>query len=139
MTIALSIVTILLTKAKMNYEANVCASKTVQGLVSHSEELRFAARSALVRIIEPLAGFVHDSGLSVQEIYAIFKEAVVRSAAERQSEVGNRVNVSGISASTGMSRSEVSKTLKLEVAFFFPGQTGSPCAICKRNNFRLVS
>jgi len=106
-----------LADAETNYGASVGANITDQVVVSDAEELRFAARTALIRIMKPLAGFVNDSGLSAKELRAIFTEAVVRSAAERQLEVGNRVNLSGISASTGVTRAEISKILKHEVVF----------------------
>ena len=73
---------------------------------------RDVARKALLRILEPLAGFVLDSGLSIHEAMRIFREAAIRSIASQQREVSRRVNISGISASTGISRGEVSRVLK---------------------------
>ena len=77
------------------------------------EDVRLIARKALMQLMEPLAGFVLDSGLSVREMRSIFREAAVRSAFARQLEVARRVNISGIAASTGISRAEISKILKL--------------------------
>jgi hypothetical protein len=73
---------------------------------------RVAARMALLRILEPLAGFVLDSGLSIHEVMTIFREAAVRSIASQQRKVSRRTNISGISASTGIPRAEVSRVLK---------------------------
>ena len=63
--------------------------------------------------MEPLAGFVSDSGLSAGEVQTVFKKAAVRSAAARQLQVSNRINVSGIAATTGIPRAEISRILKL--------------------------
>lgn len=71
-----------------------------------------AARKALARLLEPLAGFVFDSGLSVKDVHSILRTAAVRSMATRQLEISRRVNISGISASTGISRAEISRILK---------------------------
>jgi hypothetical protein len=71
-----------------------------------------AARKALARLLEPLAGFVFDSGLSVKDVHSILRAAAVRSMATRQLEISRRVNISGISASTGISRAEISRILK---------------------------
>jgi Family of unknown function (DUF6502) len=57
-------------------------------------------------------GFVLDSGLSTQELHSILREAAVRSVAARQIEVTRRVNISGIAASTGISRAEISRILR---------------------------
>jgi hypothetical protein len=73
---------------------------------------RVIARKALLRILEPLAAFVLDSGLSIHEVTTIFREAAVRSIASQQREVSRRISISGISASTGIPRAEVSRVLK---------------------------
>jgi Family of unknown function (DUF6502) len=78
----------------------------------HRTDSRVIARKALLRILEPLAGFVLDSGLSIHEVTTIFREAAVRSIASQQREISRRVNISGISASTGIPRAEVSRVLK---------------------------
>ncbi len=65
-----------------------------------------------MRLMKPLAGFVLDSGLSVIEMRSIFNDAAVRTAAARQDERGCRTSISGIAASTGLSRAEISKILK---------------------------
>ena len=80
---------------------------------SKSIDLRNVAKRALLQLLEPLAGFVLDSGLSAAEFQAFLREATVRSAAAKQLQVANRVNKSGISATTGISRAEVSRILKV--------------------------
>jgi hypothetical protein len=62
--------------------------------------------------MEPLAGFVLDAGLSVQDFTSIFREAAVRSIAARQLEAKRKINISGIAASTGITRTEISRILK---------------------------
>jgi Family of unknown function (DUF6502) len=59
-----------------------------------------------------LAGFFLDSGLSIQEVNSMLREAAVRSVASDQIEFARRVNISGIAASTGIPRGEVSRILK---------------------------
>lgn len=79
--------------------------------LKHSD-IRIVARKALVQLLEPLVGFVLDSGLSTQELRSILREAAVRSVAARQMEVARRINISGIAASTGIPRAEISRILK---------------------------
>lgn len=74
--------------------------------------IRVVARKALVQLLEPLVGFVLDCGLSPQDLRSILREAAVRSVAARQMEVARRVNISGIAASTGIPRAEISRILK---------------------------
>jgi DNA-binding phage protein len=74
--------------------------------------LRAAAKRALQQVLRPLSEFVVDAGLSPSEINIILRESAVRIIAERQLEVARRVNISGIAASTGISRSEISRILK---------------------------
>jgi hypothetical protein len=77
-----------------------------------NNDIRVVARKALMQLLEPLVGFVLDSGLSTQDLRAILREAAVRSVAARQLEVARRVNISGIAASTGIPRAEISRILK---------------------------
>src|ERR1700730_12511276 len=79
--------------------------------INHND-IRVVARKALAQLLEPLVGFVLDSGLNTQELRSILREAAVRSVAARQMEVARRVNISGIAASTGIPRAEISKILK---------------------------
>jgi hypothetical protein len=75
-------------------------------------DVRSAARKALLQLLEPLAGFVLDSGLSTFELQSILRVATVRSVAAKQREVGRRVSISGIAASTGIPRGEISRILQ---------------------------
>lgn len=75
-------------------------------------DVRTGARKALARLLEPLTEFVFDSGLSIKEFHDIFRAAAVRNIAARQLENSRRVNISGISASTGIARADVSRILK---------------------------
>ncbi len=79
--------------------------------IDHND-IRIVARKALVQLLEPLVGFVLDSGLSTREFRSILREAAVRSVAARQMEVTRRINISGIAASTGIPRAEISRILK---------------------------
>jgi hypothetical protein len=74
--------------------------------------IRGVTRRTLVQLLEPLVGFVLDSGLSVQELHLIMREAAIRSVAARQLQVSRRINISGIAASTGISRAEISRILR---------------------------
>ena len=76
--------------------------------------MRTVARKALLQLLEPLAGFVIDAGFSTNELHSIFRQAAVRSVAARQLEVAHRVNISGIAATTGIPRAEISRILKLK-------------------------
>ena len=77
-------------------------------------DVRTGASRALAQLLEPLTEFAFDSGLSIREFHSILRAAAVRSVAARQLETSRRVNISGISASTGISRAEISKILKSE-------------------------
>jgi hypothetical protein len=77
------------------------------------DDVRVSAKKALLQMLEPLAGFVSDSGLSAGELHAIFREAAVRSAANRQLQVSDRVNISGIAATTGIARADIAKILRV--------------------------
>jgi hypothetical protein len=78
----------------------------------HKSSNCVAAKTALLQLLQPLADFVLDSGLSIQEVNSILREAVVRSVAAQQLEFARRVNISGIAASTGIPRGEISRILK---------------------------
>jgi Family of unknown function (DUF6502) len=76
-------------------------------------DVRLVAKKALLQLFEPLVEFVLNSGLSTHELHSIFREAAVRTVAARQLEHSPRVNISGIAASTGIPRNEISRILKL--------------------------
>lgn len=75
-------------------------------------DVREVARKALLQLLEPLAGFVLDSGLSTNELNSIFREAAIRSAVAKQLEYSSRINISGIAATTGIPRADISRILK---------------------------
>jgi hypothetical protein len=62
-------------------------------------------------MMEPLAGFACDCGLSVNEVLLLLEEGAVRNAARRQYQKKRRINVSGIAAVTGVSRAKASLIL----------------------------
>jgi len=82
---------------------------------SNRTDVRAAAQSALLALLEPLAGFVLDSGISTSELQLLLRVAAVRSVAARQLALSDRTNISGIAAATGLSRSEVAKILKIKI------------------------
>jgi hypothetical protein len=71
-----------------------------------------AARKVLKKLLEPLSRLAFDCGFSVNELHSMLREAAVRSAAGRQLEDERRINISGIAATTGISRGEISRILK---------------------------
>ena len=71
-----------------------------------------AARKVLKKLLEPLTRLAFDCGFSVNELHSMLREAAVRSAAGRQLEDERRINISGIAATTGISRGEISRILK---------------------------
>ncbi|MGD0493654.1 MAG: DUF6502 family protein [Steroidobacteraceae bacterium] len=75
-------------------------------------DVRVLARSALLQLFEPLTDFVIDAGLSTSDLYLILRHAAVRRIASRQLEVSRRINISGIAATTGIPRAEISRILK---------------------------
>jgi len=89
------------------------AEHTASSMNSKRKDLRTIAKRALLQLLEPLAGFVIDTGLSTNELYSILRQAAVRSVANRQLEIFGRVNISGIAATTGIPRAEISRILKL--------------------------
>jgi Family of unknown function (DUF6502) len=78
---------------------------------TNRNDIRIVARKALLQMLGPLVGFVLDSGLSTQDLYSILREAAVRAVAARQMEFARRINVSGIAATTGIPRAEISRIL----------------------------
>ncbi len=76
------------------------------------DDVPTAARKALQILLEPLAAFVLETGLSVHEFEELFRIAAVRSAAARQKELTGRLSISGIAALTGIPRAEISRILK---------------------------
>jgi hypothetical protein len=86
--------------------------KSEGSLKSKRNAVRVVARKAILQVFEALAGFVIDAGLSANELHSILRHAIVRSVANRQLEISHRVNISGIAATTGIPRAEISRILK---------------------------
>ena len=84
-------------------------------------EVRAAASEALLRLFEPLCGLILDAGLSVAQVHRLLREAAIRSTAARQLEDAPRVNISGIAATTGIPRGEISQVLKSRRGFSYRG------------------
>ena len=78
---------------------------------SKAAAIQEAARKSLPRWLRPLSAFVLDCGLSISEVNSMLRMVVVHTASTRQLEHGNRVNISGIAAITGIPRGEVSRIL----------------------------
>jgi len=75
------------------------------------KDVRDAARKALAALLEPLAGFVLDSGLTARELNSLFRAAAVQNVAASQLEKTRRINISGIAASTGVPRGDIARIL----------------------------
>ena len=83
-------------------------------------EVSMLARKAILQMLEPMAEFAVDAGLSTADVCALLREDSVRSIANRKRQTSSRVNISGIAATTGISRAEISRILKHQNAR--PGQ-----------------
>jgi hypothetical protein len=79
---------------------------------SNGSSVHAAARKVLKKLLEPLARLAFDCGFSVNELHSMLREAAVRSAAEWQLQSERRINISGIAATTGISRGQISRILK---------------------------
>ena len=79
---------------------------------SNGSSVHPAARKVLKKLLEPLSRLAFDCGFSVNELHSMLREAAVRTAAGRQIEDERRINISGIAATTGISRGEISRILK---------------------------
>ena len=78
-----------------------------------SDALKAAGRSALTRLLEPLARLLLDLGMGIGDFVSLVKVAYVKAAVEQgQSAAGRaRPNVSHISVVTGLTRVEVASIL----------------------------
>jgi hypothetical protein len=97
-------------------------------------DVRGVARKALLQLLEPLVEFVLDSGLGTHELHSILREAAIRTVAARQMELARKVNISGISASTGIPRAEISRILKSS-----PNSTGRIAARQQQTTNRILA
>jgi len=78
----------------------------------NATNVQIAARKAIAKILKPLSELALVSGISVSELNSILRESVIRGVAAQQINDASRINVSGIAAMTGISRSEISRILK---------------------------
>src|SRR5258707_1277387 len=79
---------------------------------SNAADVQIAAPKAFSKILKPLAELALNSGISVSELNSILRQSAIRGVAAQQINDANRINISGIAATTGISRSEISRTLK---------------------------
>jgi hypothetical protein len=80
---------------------------------SAGDAIRNAAVQALLHLFTPIANFALEAGLSAKEVKSIYEITTVRFLANRQLKEGRRHNISGIAATTGLSRSEISRIIKM--------------------------
>jgi hypothetical protein len=97
-------------------------------------DVRAAAREALLQLLEPLTDFVIDAGLSTADLCLLIREAAVKSVAKRQLEISKRTNISGIAATTGIPRAEISRILKQK-----PGKNDRPNDLRQQSTNRILS
>ena len=98
------------------------------------DDVRSVARRALLRLLEPLTAFAIDAGLSAQDINLLLREAAVKTVAQRQLEVSPRFNMSGIAATTGIPRAEISRILRQKKA-----QGGRPSDSRQHSTNRILT
>jgi hypothetical protein len=79
---------------------------------SNVADVQIAARKAIAKILKPLSELALISGISVSELNSILRQSAIRGVAAQQINDASRINISGIAAVTGISRSEISRTLK---------------------------
>jgi len=79
-------------------------------------------REALPKLLELLAEFALHAGLSAGELNIMFRAAAIRSVAAKQLEAAKRINVSGIAATTGVPRAEVTQVLRASTASIEAGR-----------------
>src|SRR5258707_7742405 len=79
---------------------------------SNAADVQIAARKAFAKILKPLSELALNSGISVSELNSILRQSAIRGVAAQQINDASRINISGIAAITGISRSEISRTLK---------------------------
>jgi hypothetical protein len=79
---------------------------------SNAADVQIAARKAIAKILKPLSELALISGISISELNSILRQSAIRGVAAQQINEASRINISGIAAMTGISRSEISRTLK---------------------------
>jgi hypothetical protein len=75
-------------------------------------DVEAAAREALLQVLQPLTSLLISAGLSAGDMCLLLREAAVKSVAKSQLEMSRRTNISGIAATTGIPRAEISRILK---------------------------
>ena len=75
-------------------------------------DMRAVAIEALLHLFAPLTQFAIDAGLTPGDLNSILRFASVKGLADKQRAYARRVNISGISAVTGIPRLEVSRILR---------------------------
>jgi hypothetical protein len=81
-------------------------------MTASRDDIRAAARKALLQLMEPLSAFAIHAGLSAGDMCLLLRQAAVISVAKSQLEISQRTNISGIAATTGIPRAEISRILK---------------------------
>ena len=79
--------------------------------MSGAADVQIVARKAFAKILKPLSELALNSGISVSELNSILRQSAIRGVAAQQINGTGRINISGIAATTGISRSEISRTL----------------------------
>jgi Family of unknown function (DUF6502) len=79
---------------------------------SNAADVQIAARKAFAKILKPLSELALNSGISISELNSILRQSAIHGVAAQQINDASRINISGIAAMTGISRSEISRTLK---------------------------
>ena len=81
-----------------------------------SAPLKTAVRSAMLRLLQPLARLLLKVGIGAGELQRLVHEAYVRAAQEMGREAGaiDRPNITQIAVQTGLSRGEVTRILESE-------------------------
>ena len=79
-----------------------------------SAPLKTAVRSAMLRLLQPLARLLLKVGVGAGEFQRLVHEAYVRAAQEMGREAGvvDRPNITQIAVQTGLSRGEVTRILE---------------------------
>jgi Family of unknown function (DUF6502) len=84
-----------------------------------SESLKAAVEVAVLRILEPLVGWLLEAGVGVGDLQPLVKTAYVRAARNRARDSGaeyTKPNASRISIVTGLTRREVASILEADAA-----------------------
>lgn len=97
--------------------------------MSKAAAIQEAGRKSLTKLLRLVSALAFHCGLSISEVNILLRKAAVQSAAARQLESGDRVNISGIAASTGIPRGEVSRILNSGEKPTFGAMQGRPSTV----------